>query len=40
MESAAFDGGRITSNGGVMLLAQDERRLAIADLARVMPATV
>jgi len=39
-ESAAFDGGRITSDGGVMLLAQDERRLAIADLARVMPATV
>jgi hypothetical protein len=39
-ESAAFDGGRITSDGGVMLLAQAERRLAIADLARVMPATV
>ena len=29
--SAAFDGGRITSDGGVMLLAQAERRLAIAD---------
>jgi hypothetical protein len=26
--SAAFDGGRITSDGGVMLLAQAERRLA------------
>jgi len=39
-ESAAFDGGRITSDGDVMLLAQDERRVAIADLARVMPATV
>jgi len=24
--SAAFDGGRITSDGGVMLLAQAERR--------------
>jgi hypothetical protein len=36
--SAAFDGGRITSDGGVMLLAQAERRLAIADqLARVIP---
>jgi Transposase DDE domain group 1 len=36
--SAAFDGGRITSDGGVMLLAQAERRLGIADqLARVMP---
>jgi hypothetical protein len=33
--SAAFDGGRITSDGGVMLLAQAERRLGIADrLAR------
>ena len=29
--SAAFDGGRITSDGGVMLLAQAERRLRIAD---------
>src|SRR5713101_7346164 len=37
--SAAFDGGRITSDGGVMLLAQAERRLGIADqLARVIPA--
>jgi Transposase DDE domain group 1 len=36
--SASFDGGRITSDGGVMLLAQAERRLGIADqLARVMP---
>src|SRR5271169_7240744 len=29
--SAAFDGGRITSDGGVMLLAQTERRLGIAE---------
>ena len=29
--SAAFDGGRITSDGGVMLLAQAERRLGIVD---------
>jgi Transposase DDE domain group 1 len=36
--SAAFDGGRITSDGGVMLLAQAERRLRIADrLAGVIP---
>ena len=28
---AAFDGGRISSDGGVMLLAQAERRLGIAD---------
>jgi hypothetical protein len=28
---AAFDGGRITSNGGVMLLAAVERQLGIAD---------
>ena len=28
--SAAFDGGRITSNGGVLLLAQAEKRLGIA----------
>src|SRR5204863_7799313 len=36
--SAAFDGGRITSDGGVMLLAQAERRLGLADqLARVIP---
>jgi hypothetical protein len=36
--SAAFDGGRITTDGGVMLLAQAERRLGIADqLARVIP---
>src|SRR5271169_1297077 len=36
--SAAFDGGRITSDGGVMLLAQAERRLGIAErLAQVIP---
>jgi hypothetical protein len=36
--SAAFDGGRITSDGGVMLPAQAERRLGIAErLARVIP---
>jgi hypothetical protein len=36
--SATFDGGRITSDGGVMLLAQAERRLGIADqLAAVIP---
>jgi hypothetical protein len=36
--SAAFDGGRITSDGGVMLLAQADRRLGIAErLARVIP---
>src|SRR5215471_6961365 len=36
--SAAFDGGRITSNGGVMLLAQAEWRLGIAKrLAAVIP---
>jgi Transposase DDE domain group 1 len=36
--TAAFDGGRITSDGGVMLLAQAERRLGIADqLARMIP---
>src|SRR5271157_369547 len=28
---AAFDGGRITSDGGVLLLAAAERRLGIAD---------
>ena len=34
--TAAFDGGRITSDGGVMLLAAAERRLGIADrLARL-----
>jgi hypothetical protein len=27
---SAFDGGRITSDGGVMLLAQAERRLGVA----------
>ena len=30
--TAAFDGGRITSDGGVMLLAEAERRLAIAGI--------
>src|SRR6476646_2832226 len=29
--TAAFDGGRISSNGGVMLLALAERRMGIAD---------
>ena len=28
---AAFDGGRLTSDAGVMLLAQAERRLGLAD---------
>src|SRR5674476_203544 len=36
--TAAFDGGRLTSDGGVMLLAMAERRLGIADrLARCFP---
>jgi hypothetical protein len=36
--SAALDGGRITFDRGVMLLAQAEQRLSIADqLARVIP---
>jgi hypothetical protein len=36
--TAAFDGGRISSDGGVMLLAQAERRLGIATrLAAVIP---
>src|SRR3954466_13527350 len=36
--TAAFDGGRLTWNGGVMLLAMAERRLGLADnLARVFP---
>ena len=36
--TAAFDGGPITSNAGVMLLAQAGRRLGIAgQLARVIP---
>src|SRR6201998_1320049 len=36
--SAAFDGGRITSDGGVMLLAQAERRFGIAaQLAPLIP---
>ena len=29
--TAAFDGGRITSDGGVMLLAAAERRIGLAD---------
>lgn len=36
--TAAFDRGRLTSDGGVMLLAMAERRLGIADrLARCFP---
>jgi len=36
--TAAFDGGRITSDGGVMLLAQAERRLGLAQrLDQVIP---
>ena len=36
--TAAFDGGRLTSDGGVLLLAQAGRRLGIADkLAAVIP---
>src|SRR5260370_32622044 len=36
--TAAFDGGRISSDGGVMLLAQADRRLGIAErLAQAMP---
>src|SRR5436853_4257454 len=36
--TAAFDGGRISSDGGVMLLTQAKRRLGITDqLARVIP---
>ena len=36
--TAAFDGGRLTSDGGVMLLSMAERRLAIAQrLARCFP---
>jgi len=36
--TAAFDGGRISSDGGVMLLAQADRRLGLADrLAGVIP---
>ena len=29
--TAAFDGGRLTSDGGVLLLAQAERRMGIAE---------
>src|SRR3954467_13729010 len=36
--TAAFDGGRLTSDGGILLLAQAARRLGIADkLAAVIP---
>ena len=36
--TAAFDGGRLTSDGGVMLLSLAEKRLGIADrLARLIP---
>ena len=36
--AAAFDGGRLTSDGGVMLLAMADRRLGIAErLARCFP---
>ncbi len=36
--TAAFDGGRLTSDGGVMLLSLAERRLGIAErLARLIP---
>ena len=36
--TAAFDGGRLTSDGGVLLLALAERRLGIAQrLARLFP---
>jgi hypothetical protein len=36
--TAAFDGGRLTSDGGVMLLAMAERRLGVAErLARCFP---
>ena len=36
--TAAFDGGRLTSDGGVMLLAMAERRLGVAErLARYFP---
>src|SRR5579863_1672592 len=36
--TAGFDGGRISSDGGVMLLAQADRRLGIAErLARMIP---
>src|SRR5258707_12520762 len=36
--TAAFDGGRLTSNWGVMILAMAERRLGLADnSARMFP---
>jgi hypothetical protein len=31
---AAFDGGRLTSDGGVMLLSMAERRLGVAERLR------
>ena len=36
--TAAFDGGRITSDGGVMLLAAAERRIGMADRRPAQPA--
>src|SRR5437867_3221641 len=36
--TAAFDGGRLTSNGGVMLLAMADRRIGLAEkLSLVFP---
>jgi hypothetical protein len=36
--TAAFDGGRLSSDGGVMLLSMAERRLGVAErLARCIP---
>ena len=36
--TAAFDGGRLSSDGGVMLLSMAERRLGLAErLARCFP---
>src|SRR5690348_3194406 len=36
--TAAFDGGRLSSDGGVMLLSMAERRLGVAErLARCLP---
>jgi hypothetical protein len=35
--TAAFDGGRLTSDGGVMLLAAAERRIGIADRLAALP---
>lgn len=38
--TADFDGGRLTSDGGVMLLATAERRLGIAEIRRNDPQTL